>query len=285
MTGERTGRRYRLAVLILLGGLLLACQQSVLNDLEEGKAARIVSTLQRHGIAATKKLQDAESNTWRVQVPADSVARALDLLNEYNLLTAPERGFRDIFGERSTISTATEEQALFLEALQGEIAQSLQIVDRVIDARVNLSLAEEKFGEVISPATASVVIVYQPTEEGTRPITDREVQGTVANAVANLDPERVSVIMKSANISAPPRLDATSFNPYNIAGLVVAESSVTRIKILLGIALVLIGGLAAFVFWQSRMIGELRRELSMARTGYMPSEQSLAPPPEELPPT
>lgn len=284
MTGGRTGRGKLLVALILLGGLSLACQQSVLNDLEEGKAARIVNTLQRHGIAATKKLQDAESNTWRVQVPADSVARALGLLDEYNLLAPPERGFREIFGERSTIATAAEERALALEALQGELARSLQIIDRVIDASVHVSLAEEKYGEVISPAKASVVIVYQPTEEGTRPITDGEVQETVANAVANLDPDSVSVIMKTANISAPPRLDPSPFNPYNVAGLVVAESSVTRIKILMGIALVLIGGLAAFVFWQSRMIGELRRELSMARTGYMPSEQSLAPPPEELPP-
>lgn len=285
MTGERTGRRQRFAALILLGGLFVGCQQSVLSDLEEGKAARIVSTLQRHGIAASKQLQDDENNTWQVEVPADSVARSLDLLNEYNLLAPPERGFREIFGERSTISTPTEEEALFLEALQGELARSLQIVDRVIDASVHVSPAVVEIGELVSAATASVVIVYQPTEEGTRPISEQEVQITVANAVANLDPERVSVIMKSANISAPPRLDVSPFNPVNMAGMVVAESSVTRLKILLGVALLLIGGLAAFVFWQSRMIGELRRELSMARTGYMPSERSLAPPPEELPPS
>lgn len=284
MTGCGTGLRRALAALVLLGGLSVACQKPLLSDLEEGKAARIVSTLQRHGIAATKTQQDDENNTWQVQVPSDSVARALDLLNEYNFLAPPERGFREIFGERSTISTATEEQALFLEALQGELARSLQIVDRVIDAKVHVSPAKSEYRELLSPATASVVIVYQPTEEGTRPISEREVQETVANAVANLDPEHVSVIMKSANISAPPRLEVSPFNPVNVAGLVVAESSVTRLKILLGIALVLIGGLAAFVFWQSRMIGELRRELSLARTGYMPSERSLAPPPEELPP-
>ena len=282
MTGEWRRASAALAITALLAVLAAGCQKPVLSDLEEGKAGQVMSILRRHGIPASKKADNEEANTWRVLVPSEQEGRALDLLNEYNLLSPPERGFREIFSQRSTISTATEETALFLEAKQGELSRSLQIIDRILDARVQISPAERQYGELVSPAKASVVVVYQPTEEGTWPISEREVQNLIADGVPDLSPERVTVVMKTANIAAPPRLQDGDWNLVSVGGLLVADSSVNLLKVILGAALLLLGTLAGFVYWQSRLIGELRRELTLARTGYMPSEQALTVPPEEL---
>lgn len=283
MTGGRTGRGRSLAALILLGCLLTACQKAVLNDLEERRATEVVSTLLRHGVPASKKLQDGESNTWRVMVPADQEARAIGFLTAYNLLDPPDLDTQALFGEKSTISTSVEEKARELAGKQGDIAKQLESIERVIRAQVVISPAEEKFGEIVTPASASVVIVYQSTDRGTWPVSRQDVQDLVAGAVAHLDARNVRVIMNASNVSAPPRIPDSTDVPVNMVGLVVAQKSVLRLKIVLGAVLLLIGGLAAFAFWQTRVISALRGELSLARTGYTPVERSLVAPPEELP--
>ena len=70
------------------------------------------------------------------------VAESLRILSEKSLPRPATRGFEQVFSGDSLIPSATEEKALFLDALQGEIIETLESLDGVISARVHLVLPE-----------------------------------------------------------------------------------------------------------------------------------------------
>jgi len=258
-----------LVTLVMLSG----CSQEVLHNVAEDEAARIVSVLQQHGITATKALDSAEDNSWRIVVPRSSVGRAFAILAEYKLPRVQERRFQDVFGKRKLVMTPSEERALFLEALQGEISHTLESIDGVIDARVHLvSVHRDITGKVISNSKASVMLEYQPNERGLTPLQPNEVKKLVANAVENLSVDGVEVIQKPASIAAPSIVQPTDFNLVSVGPLVVEESALPALKFIVGIGVLLLGGLGVLVFHQSRQIANLRDELTFARTGVIRQE-------------
>ncbi|MEM9783135.1 MAG: hypothetical protein AAF899_11725 [Pseudomonadota bacterium] len=253
-----------LVMLVLLTG----CKTDVLHSIEEPEAARILSVLHNHGIEADKALDDPEKNLWRVSVPQKSAGRAFALLNEYKLPASNDRRLRDVFGQNKLVMTPIEEQALFLEALQGEIAHTLEAVDGVIDARVHLVKPQHDLrGRPTTEAKASVVIEYQPTMQGVEPMTNDEIRGLVANAVAELSPDGVTVVQKAASIASPAaNMVPTDVNLVSIGPLVIEESSLTSLKLMIVVTVLLVAGLGMGVFWQSRLIEQLREELKAERT-------------------
>lgn len=252
----------------LIALLALGCSTDVLHQIPEDRATQIVAVLQQHGIPATKSFDNEESNLWRVSVPRGAAARAFTLLAEYKLPRKEDRRFQDVFGQRKLVVTPTEESALYLEALQGELAHTLEAIDGVIEARVHLvPMRRDLTGRALITPKASVMLEYLATEQGLAPIQNVEIQKLIANAVEELAPESVAVVQKSASIAAPSRAQASDFNLVSIGPLVVEESTLPAFKTLIGAAVLAIGGLGGAAFWQSRMVAELRDELKVARTG------------------
>lgn len=247
---------------LLLGLLAYGCQTAVLHGLSEQEANQVIAILQQQGIIATKQIDNPEANTWKVTVPRRDAVKVWGVLQEYRLPSPPVRRFKDVFGKGKLVVTPMEEKALFLEALQGEIAHTLESVAGIISARVHVVIPEPDItGQVQGEAKASVMMEYRPDPAGQAPLRPDEAQRLVANAVQGLKPENVAVVMKPIQMAPPQQTyDMVSFGP-----IVVARPSLATLKIatvIIVLSLLFMGGL---LFWQGRVLAQLRGELAAAQ--------------------
>lgn len=106
------------------------------------------------------------------------------------------------------VPTPTEERALYLHAVAGELARSVEAVDGVVTARVHLALPPvDPLRTGPAPAPRAAVLVK--ARPGARPRVEPlapGIQALVAGAVAGLDPGSVSVVVtEGAAVVGPPR--------------------------------------------------------------------------------
>jgi type III secretion protein J len=259
-------RRASLAVVLLLAIVVTGCTIDVLHGLPEAEANRVLATLQAHGIGASKRIDNAENGTFAITVAQGASARAWAILDEYKLPKEQKRGFKDVFGESSLVVTPMQEQARYLEALQGELAHTLESIEGVIDARVHLVMPERDLtGQIVGRPKASVVLEYQAGQGGLLPVQNAEVQALVSHSVDGLTPDAVAVVQKPAAISAPTSARAGQFNLVSIGPLVMEQSSLGVFKGVLATVVLTIGVLGFLLFWQGRTVSALRDELLEAR--------------------
>ncbi len=248
-----------LLMVILAMPLVTSCRTAILHSLSEQDSNQVIAILQDQGIIATKELDNAEANTWRVTVPKRDAVKVWSVLQEYKLPAMPSRRFQDVFGKSKLVVAPIEEKALFLEALQGELSHTLESVTNVVAARVHIVLPEEDIaGQMRGEAKASVMLEYRPDPAGQPPLHLEEVQKLVANGVNGLKLESVAVVMKQIQMTRMVQSNTfTSFGP-----LTVAEASVTTFKITAILVFLIFFVLAFMLFWQGRLLGQLRFELA-----------------------
>lgn len=161
--------------------------QALYTDLDVKDAAAIRAILEEEQI----EYQLADNGT-TILVPEElKYSTRLTLAGEN--LPQGEVGF-ELFHESSFGETQTDKKVKYQEALQGELARTIQRLDKVKAARVNLALPEQTlFSDDETSTKASVVI---NTEAG-ETLSARDVQAVVnlvANSVERLDAENVVVV-------------------------------------------------------------------------------------------
>lgn len=251
-----------LPVIALLALGAAGCQTPVLHGLSEQDSTRTLAILQEQGIMAGKEPDNLETGTWKVMVPRQDVVRVWSVLQQYRLPSSPGRRFQDVFGKNKLVVAPIEERALFLEALQGEIGHTLEGVQGVVAARVHVAIPEPDLsGQNPRESKASVMIEYSPDASGQPPLRPDEVQKLVASGVADLKTENVSVIMKPVQLlRSQQAYDFVAFGP-----IVVAAPSLATLKVLtVGFVLVLLA-LGASLYWNGRVMSELRFQLQAAQ--------------------
>jgi type III secretion protein J len=204
---ERARLRFSLALLVACG----CAGEEVVHDLDELQANEVVVALDERGVAAEKRREEGADGGWTVAVPRHSVAEAQRILSERELPRPRPPGFAEVFGKGSMVPTATEERALYLHALAGELARSVEAIDGVLAARVHLAVAApEPFRAAPAPpARAAVLVKARP---GARALVDplaHGIQALVAGAVPGLDPGAVSVVVAEGAPAAAPARPAT----------------------------------------------------------------------------
>lgn len=106
----------------------------------------------------------------------------------------------ELFRESSFGETQMDKKVKYQEALQGELARTIQSLDKVKAANVMLAMPEKSlFSDAEEPVKASVVI----RTEGNQVLTAREVQGIlnlVSNSVEGLTPENVVIVDQYGNM-------------------------------------------------------------------------------------
>ncbi len=253
--------------LFLFTGLFfftVACSTEIVHRLPERDANDTVALLREYGIQARKKLEDAEKNLWTVIVPKGQEGDAWLILKEHRMPPAPKRGFKDVFGKSKLVVTPLEEKALYLEALQGEIATSLQSLNGVIDAYVHLVLPDTDIsGQPIGEAKASVLVLYRTPHGGGAPILPEEVKKLVAHAVANLRPENVDVIMKPIAVASGTEAQETPANLVTLGPFTMTNESVTALKISVGVLFLLFAIFGGLLYVSGKENMRLRNQLMM----------------------
>lgn len=167
--------------------------EALYTDLTEKDAADIVSKLDEYKVEYNLEDQGAT-----IMVPAEQKYKIrLRLAGED--LPRGEAGL-ELFQESSFGETQTDKKVKYQMALQGELARTIQSIDKVKAAKVNLALPEESlFSDNEENPKASVVI---RTDDGDS-LTAKEVHGIVnlvANSVERLDPEDVVVVDQDGNL-------------------------------------------------------------------------------------
>jgi len=181
------------SLLLLVGtSLLLGCGQQLLGELDESSANQVVSALRLEGVQASK--HPAGDKGWRVDVPGDEFARAVQLLVRHNLPPRQFDGLGVVFRKESLVSTPVEERARFIYALSQELERSLMQMDGVVQARVHpvIPPSDPLSTQRIS-ASASVLIKYRPESEVPR--RDAMVRALVAAGIEGLAYDDVRVLM------------------------------------------------------------------------------------------
>jgi type III secretion protein J len=218
--------RDRALLLLLLALLsLTACARDELaHGLEEAQANQVLVALDEGGIRGEKRPDERGEGVWRVDVAGADAARAQRILAERELPRPRAPGFGEVFGKGSVVPTPTEERALYLHALSGELARSVEAIDGVIEARVHLALPEhDAFHSGATPAARAAVLVKARPGARARvePLT-AGIGALVAGAVAGLDAAEVSVIVtEAAPIAGSP--PGSSGRPR--AGLLLAAAA------------------------------------------------------------
>ena len=133
-----------------------------------------------------------------IEVPRDKVSKLrLDIAAE-GLPKSSTIGF-ELFDKNSFGATDFEERIRYLRALEGELQKTIEAIDAVESAKVNIAIPKESvFVSKQVPPSASVLIKLKPNMI----LTPKQIQGIkylVASAVPRLKPENVKIVDQYGN--------------------------------------------------------------------------------------
>lgn len=163
--------------------------QLLYGDLDLRSAGQIVDQLDQAHIA-----HELQAGGTRILVPADAVDRARLLLAKQGLPNGGSVGY-EIFDRGDSLTTTSFEQHIAqTRALEGELARTIQLIQGVRSARVNLVLSQrEPFARDQQPAQASVLL----TMAGATRLDKEGVQAIlnlVAAAIPGLKPQNIAIV-------------------------------------------------------------------------------------------
>jgi type III secretion protein J len=241
------------APLVVILSLLAGCSgDALLHGLAEVQANDVLVALEDEGVRATKARADGAAAGWTVSVAPGDAARARRLLAEHGLPRARPAGFGEVFAKGSMVPTPTEEHALYLHALGGELARSIEAIEGVVETRVHVGLPQPdplRPGARGAPRAAVLVKcraascpVVRALEEGIRAL--------VAGAADGLDPAAVSVVVTEARTASAPR---PASPPRGGAPLLVG------VAVVAGLAALVLGCLALRTTWRAHVRRETAR--------------------------
>ncbi len=195
----RMKRNSVLVAIVTISLALAACSQPLHHGLSEEQANEILVVLERNGIQADKAAEEGgEEVAYVIAVPKRDAARAMQILRENDLPQQQAKGFGEVFAKTSLIPTAMEEKALFLQAICGELAKTIEAINGVVDARVHVVLPESDVlkQELQGPTTpkAAVLIKYKVRRDGEMPYKPEDIRHLVANSVEALKPSDVTIV-------------------------------------------------------------------------------------------
>ena len=170
------------------------------TDLTLEDSASIAKELDREGV--TYELRN-DGNI--IMVPADKVARLRMTLAENGLPKGGGVGY-EIFDKSDALGTTSFVQNInSLRALEGELARTIQGLDRVEAARVHLVMPERPlFSRDKVDPSASIVLKVRGALE---PAQVRAIRHLVATAVNGLSPQRISIVDEQGQLLADGATD------------------------------------------------------------------------------
>ena len=188
-------KKYLFSLSLLI--LLSACKESVVHDLTEQDANKILSALLLDGVIAEKKRQsDAQ---WTIQVDASDSLKAIQLIENRRLLRSEPRAAKESTG---LLSSRDEERHKHELSISEDLERTIRDIPNVIGARVHINLpsVDPLWGQSIKGATgsASVLIIYR---EGAA-ISKDQVAILVAGATG-ISRENISVVLTPGELQEP----------------------------------------------------------------------------------
>jgi len=163
------------------------------TDLEAKDAGEIIAKLKE-----MKVTNEISANGTAIMVPSKDVYRIrLDLAGQG--LPRGNKGF-EIFEQSKFGATEFQNKVNLVQALQGELARTIEQMPEVEKTRVHIVLSEDSlYKKNEKPATASIMLKLRPSVQLTR----EQIKGVVnlvAHSIQGLKPENVTVVDQMAHV-------------------------------------------------------------------------------------
>lgn len=231
---------------------LTGCTVELYANLDQRQANEIVATLFRQGIPADRQV--GKNGRYTVHVDEKRFAEAVAILDQNGLPRQEFASLGDVFKNDGIVASPVQERAQMIFALSQELARTVSDIDGVLSARVHLVLPEnDPLRQQLIPSSASVFIRHMPTVSMGDLIP--QVKMLVANGVAGLSYDKVSVIHIAAPAQAREAAASTEPEMQSFLGLWIHRDSVAAAETMLYIVVALLAGLGgwvAYIAWGRR---------------------------------
>jgi type III secretion protein J len=260
--------------MLSVAGLGLGCKQAINQGLTEDQANEILVVLDQNGIHGDKVPEvGGEVVKFSIHVNQRDAAHAWQILRENDLPKPAKRGFSDVFGKTSLIPTAMEEKALFLEAICGELAKTIEAINGVVDARVHVVLPDSDIlkTELQGPTLpkAAVLIKYKVDRNGNAPFRAEDIRQLVANSVEGLKPADVTVVSSQVFGDRPPDM-------IFVGPLKISKDSRNPLIALVGVMVLIVVVLGVIMMMMAKSSLSLKKEVGRLRAAAAASRGQLA---------
>ena len=252
--------------LVLLAALLLsACETELYNNLDQRQANEIVATLQQRGIPAQRVA--VKGGTYTVVVDKGRFAESITILKDAGLPRQEFQTMGQVFKKDGLVSSPTQERAQMIFALSQELSRTVSEIDGVLSARVHLVLPEnDPLRQQLVPSSASVFIRHRSNAPVGNLVP--QVKMLVANGVAGLAYDKVSVILVPVDSQAPTQ--AQDLEMVSFFGMWMHRDNLAQAMWmffgLVALVVVLAGGLGVVLFRRGGRVYALGSS-SVVKTG------------------
>lgn len=232
---------FRALFLFGFGSLgLFGCTQAIQHGLEERDANEIVTALVARGYSAQKVSEKGKKPTWAIEVAEEHAIAAMGVLTELKLPRQQRLKTLALAQSGGLIDTPGVERLRQLEAQEGDIEESLETMDGVVSAAVELVVSlPPRPGLSPSPSRASVLLRSRPEAVERLQQQRAELKAYVAGAVDSLSSDSVVLV-----------IDAVNLDPSGHLVPLPAGSSTRVLVVALGATLSLLAGLLVFLSWK-----------------------------------
>ncbi|MFO0594291.1 MAG: flagellar M-ring protein FliF [Myxococcaceae bacterium] len=208
----------RLAVAVL-ALCLSACATQIQHGLEERDANEIVSVLVARGFSAKKVPEKGKKPTWSIELDDAEATEAMRVLTELKLPRPQRLKTQALAQSTGLIDTPQAERLRQLEAQEGDIEESLETMDGVASAAVELVVpAPPRPGQPAVASKASVLLRVQPDALERMQMQRAEVRALVAAAVDGLKSDDVVLVIDPVTLptAAAPVTKPDVFRPLAV---------------------------------------------------------------------
>lgn len=232
--------RPALAVALLL---LAGCKEQLNSGLSEREANEVVALLLRNDMPASRTAE-VKGGSYTVWVEGARFADAVDLLRIRGLPHTKHDSIVDVFKGNGLVVSPSEERARMVYALGEELSRTISDIDGVLTARVQPVLPDnDPLRHDQPPASASVYVRYTPGSHVAE--LTPQIKMLVANGIAGLSYDKVSVVLVPAQVEPAAASEASAAPMQEVAGIWVYGGSAQTLQAALAAAAVL----AAVLGW------------------------------------
>jgi type III secretion protein J len=218
---------------------LSACSVQIQHGLDERDANEIVAALDARGFDARKVPEKGKKPTFAIELDERRATEAMRVLTELKLPRPQRLKTQALAQNVGLIETPTAERLRQLEAQEGDIEESLETMDGVTSAAVELVVPPlPRPGVAPTPSKASVLLRVHPDAIERMQQQRAELRALVAAAVDGLSADDVVLVIDP--VTLPPPVVAAS----------PAQSSLRPLVIALGAALSVVATLLVFLAWR-----------------------------------
>jgi type III secretion protein J len=230
--------------LLLTLSIGTGCQRKteIVSGIDERQANNIISFLAEQGIPATKTTAStagatggSTTPTFSISVPKDQSTEALIILSRNGLPRRPVQNILNTFQKSGLVSSQSEEMIRYQQALGEQIAGTIEQIDGILQAVVQVSFPPPQQGmpgeEQQAPVRASVYVKHQGILDDPNSQLISKIQRLVAASVTGLDYQNVTVVPDRAwftDVTIPPNPESLPSDVRNyviIWGMVIAHES------------------------------------------------------------